>query len=137
MELLNSNLETVARFGLFSHNIEHVVNKFSPLRIMPLRPVVPCPTLALNSAFDKGPMGTSVPKMKLSGRKSCPKGPALTESIVPGSRSMKLYVYKYSKVIATDNLYICIIILEIPNRLELLEARIFPLKFDANVKTPN
>jgi hypothetical protein len=30
------------------------------------------------------------PKTKLSGRKSCPKGPARTESMVPGSRSIKM-----------------------------------------------
>jgi len=30
------------------------------------------------------------PKTKLSGLKTCPKGPDLTESIVPGSRSMRM-----------------------------------------------
>jgi len=30
------------------------------------------------------------PKTKLSGRKICPNGPALTESIVPGSRSTSM-----------------------------------------------
>lgn len=32
--------------------------------------------------------GHAWPKMKLSGRKICPKGPERTESIVPGSRSI-------------------------------------------------
>lgn len=30
------------------------------------------------------------PKTKLSGRKSCPNGPARTESIVPGSKSTRI-----------------------------------------------
>ena len=30
------------------------------------------------------------PKTKLSGRKICPKGPARTESMVPGSRSIRI-----------------------------------------------
>lgn len=32
----------------------------------------------------------NLPKIKLSGLKSCPKGPDRTESIVPGSRSSKI-----------------------------------------------
>ena len=31
---------------------------------------------------------SDLPKTKLSGLKSCPKGPDLTESMVPGSRSI-------------------------------------------------
>ena len=33
---------------------------------------------------------SSLPKTKLSGLNICPKGPALTESMVPGSRSISI-----------------------------------------------
>jgi len=43
------------------------------------------------------------PKTKLSGLKTCPKGPDLTESIVPGSRSMRMARGTYLPPSHTNN----------------------------------
>jgi len=43
------------------------------------------------------------PKTKLSGLKTCPKGPDRTESIVPGSRSMRMARGTYFPPLCTNN----------------------------------
>ena len=50
-----------------------------------------CPREMLNKyTYNKDQKYKNKPKTKLSGLKTCPKGPDLTESIVPGSRSMRM-----------------------------------------------
>ena len=41
------------------------------------------------------------PKTKLSGLKSCPNGPALTESMVPGSKSIRIALGTYLPPVAS------------------------------------
>ena len=87
-------LETVARLGLFSDDIQDRVDELGPFGIVSFGPIVARTRLTYRTSercilvmccrvID------NVPKTKLSGRKSCPKGPLRTESIVPGSRSTR------------------------------------------------
>merc|ERR1712223_1628718 len=69
------SLETIAGFRFFAYNIEDGIDKFSTFCVMTFGPVV---------------AGSRLAETKLSGRKTWPKGPDRTESMVPGSKSTRM-----------------------------------------------
>lgn len=91
-----THLETVAVLTLLPHDVQHRVHKLRPLGVVTFGPVVPSTCLTcrrpISSQFvwdanPSQPCCRLLPKMKLSGLKSCPKAPERTLSMVPGSRS--------------------------------------------------
>jgi len=69
------SLKAVTALSFLSDDIEDGVNELGSLGVVTLAQLLPAPVC---------------PKTKLSGLKSCPNGPALTESMVPGSRSIRM-----------------------------------------------
>ena len=65
-------LHAIAPFGLLVDHIQNEVDRVGTLGVVTLLPTPVCP------------------KTKLSARKVLPTGPARTESMVPGSRSIRL-----------------------------------------------
>ena len=58
------------------------------MKMKRIRPRGGAPGTPLDPPMDSFKHTSTLPKTKLSGLKSCPNGPDLTESMVPGSRSI-------------------------------------------------
>merc|ERR1719499_774040 len=79
-------LKTITALSLLPHHVQHAVHQLCTLCVVALGPVVASPLC---------------PNTKLSGLKIWPKGPDLTLSMVPGSRSTRTALGTYLPPLAS------------------------------------